>query len=613
MPQPQVYRWVFDIPVPRRQLWRYVSDTQRINRIAGLFRVDYDYRPLAGGGSEVHGRARTGGMTLRWIERPGEWIEHEFFRITRDYQAGPFKTLTSEVRLEDGEEPGTTRLTQTVNIEPNGRWGAVVSRIGSGRTRRGFAKAYALAERWAEERGVPFDPEAQPSTTRQRVQARFEELVAPVAERLEAQDVYEPLARHVTGQAPEELASLAPYVLADTWELPRGRVLQFFLHAAKAGAFDVRYSLICPSCRRSKALFSALSEVTTTGHCPTCNIDFGVDFDRAVEVRFSPAPLGLEAEPIEYCHAGPQNTPHRVASWFVEPGPEQRWTLTLEPGRHQLVSPQCKGAVFCQVVVDPAAPTEATVTLTPEGIEGLPRRLAAGQLTLRAQTRLPEASTLTLVRAVWADDAVSAAEITSMQEFRDLFGSEILAPGAEFGVQNMVFLFSDLVGSTALYERIGDAAAFALVRDHFELMKQIYVAHGGSLVKTIGDAVMAVFRQPRSALAAALEMHRRIERLHDRVQGEALMLRIGLHRGPCIAMEANGLVDYFGTTVNLAARVQGRAGAGETALSPAMVGDAEICAFLSGEGRELPRRQLLVQLKGLSGDHELMVLGGASS
>lgn len=610
MPEPQVYNWTFEIPLPRRQLWRFVSDTQRINRLAGLFRVDYEYRPLAAGGSEVHGRARTGGMTLRWIERPGEWVEHEYFRISRDYQAGPFKTLVSEVRLEDGEEPGTTRLQQRVTIEPSGAWGAIVSRIGSGRTRRGFARAYALAERWAEERGLPFDPEAQPEGTRQRVRSRLDELVAPLAERLEAQEAYEQLARHLTGQAPEELASLAPYVLADAWEQPRQRVLRLFLHGAKAGAFDVQYSLICPSCRRSKAVFGALSDVTTTGHCPTCNIDFGVDFDRAVEVRFSPAPLGLEAEPIEYCHAGPQNTPHRVASWYVEPGGEQTWSLTLEPGRHQLVSPQCKGAVFCQVVVDEGAPDEATVTLRPEGIEGLPRRLRAGPLKLKAITRLPEMSTLTLVRAVWADDAVSAAEITAMQEFRDLFGSEILAPGAEFAVQNMVFLFSDLVGSTALYERIGDASAFALVRDHFEVMKQIYVAHGGSLVKTIGDAVMAVFRRPRAALDAALEMHRRIAALHDQVQGDALRLRIGLHRGPCIAMEANGLVDYFGTTVNLAARVQGRAGAGETALSPAMVADAEICAFLSGEGRELPRRQLLVQLKGLSGDHELTVLGG---
>ncbi len=610
MPDTQVYNWVFEIPVPRRQLWRYVSDTQRINRIAGLFRIDYDYRPLASGGSEVHGRARTGGMTLRWIEHPGEWIEHEHFRITREYHSGPFKKLTSEVRLEDGEEPGTTRLTQTTAIEPNGRWGALISRIGSGRMRRGFARAYALAERWAKERGIPFDAEAQPKSTRQRVRARLDELLAPIAEELEARDVYEKLARHLAGQAAEELASLAPYALADTWELPRAQVLRLFLHGARAGAFDLQYSLICPSCRRSKAVFSAMSEVTTTGHCPTCNIDFGVDFDRAVEVRFSPTPLGLETEAVEYCHAGPQNTPHRVASWYVQPGATQSWTVTVEPGRYQLVSPQCKGAVFCQFVVDEGAPDQATVTLRPEGIEGLPRRLRAGALKLRATTRLAEMGTVVLVRALWADDAVSAAEVTSMQAFRDLFGSETPAPGAEFAVQSMVFLFSDLVGSTALYERVGDAEAFTLVRDHVEVDKQICLTHGGSLVKTIGDAVMAVFRRPRAALDAALEMHTRITTLYDRVEGEALQRRIGLHRGPCIAIEANGLVDYFGTTVNLAARVQRRAGAGETALSPAMVADVEICSFLSGEGRKLARRQLLVQLKGLSGDHELTILSG---
>lgn len=605
MPPRQTYRWEVDIPLPRAVVWRFASDTQRFNRIAGLPPVRYSYQALASGGSEVRGETRMKGMRMRWIERPAVWVEPEFFRFTRDYSAGPFKQLISEVRLRE-DSADSTHLTHTTEVEPNGTWGAIVTRMGVPGTGKRFLRAYALAPAWAAAQRLLPDPDRAASEATGRLQQQLARIGKPIAERLDGEAVLERLTTLLTTQPAEELASLAPYALADQWQLPRDKVLRFFLHAAKGGALDVRYSLICPSCRRSKKVFASLDEVTTVGHCETCNIDFGVDFDRAVEVRFSPAPLGLDATPIEYCQSGPQNTPHRVAHFSLAAGAEQSAEVLIAPGRHQLASPQCKGAVFCDVVEDDTLPAQADVTLTEAGVAGVPERLRAGTLALRLESGLAVEATLAVVRTRWADDAVSAAEITSLQEFRDLFGSQILAPGAEFAVQNMVFLFSDLVGSTAMYERIGDASAFALVRDHFDVMREIYTEHGGSLVKTIGDAVMAVFRRADDALRAALQMHQRVSTLRDKVNGEPLSLRIGLHRGACIAMEANGLVDYFGTTVNLAARVQGRAGAGETALSPALLEEPAVRELIAAS--ELVVSEQSAQLKGLSGDHVLTVL-----
>lgn len=603
--QPEVYAWEFDIPVARPSLWAFVSDTERLNRLAGVFPVHYQYKPLDTGGSEVVAEARAAGMLLRWVERPCEWVEPEYFRFTRDYGKGPFVRLVSEVRLRDGDRPGTTQLTHTITVTPRHFMGRVLARVAIGvQTRAGFARAYALAPQWAAGQELPaIGSERVPS--RGFAARELRRVLVPLAHRLGDPALAEHLSHHLLAKPDSELDSLAPYVLAGEWQVARRPLLRLFLHATKAGLFDLQYHLICPSCRRSKASVASLVDLREHGHCPSCNIRFGVDFDRAVEVRFSPRPLGVGEEAAAYCHAGPRNTPHRVAGWNFEPGTSRQVETLLGAGRHQFVSPQA-GSVYFDVVDEPDAPREAALTLATDGLSGAPEQVRAGVVRFAVDNHFGVPAELMISRARWADDAVTVAELTALQEFRELFGSELLAPGAEFSIQNMVFLFTDLVGSTAMYERLGDAAAFGLVRRHFDLLADIYSQHGGALVKTIGDAIMAVFRRGDDAFRAALAMHAKVPGLREAEGGAGLALRIGLHRGPCIAMTANDRIDYFGTTVNTAARVQGVAGGHEVALSPAMLELPEVRATLAET--KLPARTEELKLKGLAGRHAISIV-----
>jgi len=102
-------------------------------------------------------------------------------------------------------------------------------------------------------------------------------------------------------------------------------------------------------------------------------------------------------------------------------------------------------------------------------------------------------------------------------------------------------------------------AAFDLVREHFQVLNEIVASEAGAVVKTIGDAVMATFPTPDRALAAALRMREAMGRLNDGHNGDDLLLKIGIHEGPCLAVVLNDRQDYFGSTVNIAARVQGLA------------------------------------------------------
>ena len=154
---------------------------------------------------------------------------------------------------------------------------------------------------------------------------------------------------------------------------------------------------------------------------------------------------------------------------------------------------------------------------------------------------------------------LTAKRLLTNQTFRDIYRTDTLDVDQRLKITSLTFLFTDLKGSTELYERVGDLVAFDLVRAHFRVLNEIVAAEAGAVVKTIGDAVMATFPTPDRAVAAALRMREAMRRLNDERGREDLLLKIGIHEGPCLAVTLNDRQDYFGQTVNIASRVQGLA------------------------------------------------------
>jgi class 3 adenylate cyclase len=197
----------------------------------------------------------------------------------------------------------------------------------------------------------------------------------------------------------------------------------------------------------------------------------------------------------------------------------------------------------------------------------------------------------------WTDTAATALLVTTMQDFRDLFSSEVLSPHHRVGVRNIALLFSDLKGSTAMYNAIGDAPAFGLVSGHLVFLADQVRRHGGAVVKTIGDAIMAAFPSRARAVEAALAMQRELPAFnHRRTSGPPLVLKLGVHEGPAIAVNANEVLDYFGTTVNLAARIQNESEGGDIIVPAAFLEDPGIRARLKGQG--VAARRVSRRLKG---------------
>ena len=153
----------------------------------------------------------------------------------------------------------------------------------------------------------------------------------------------------------------------------------------------------------------------------------------------------------------------------------------------------------------------------------------------------------------------------------------------------LAFLFTDLRGSTALYEASGDAAAFAKVRAHFVVLLASLEAHRGNLVKTIGDAVMATFEDPADAMRCAIAMQRGIAKAGE------VTIKIGVHYGRAMAVTLNERADFFGATVNRAARLEGQGVGGDIVCSRRVYDDPAVQELLADGGFELAHEEVTVK------------------
>jgi class 3 adenylate cyclase len=193
---------------------------------------------------------------------------------------------------------------------------------------------------------------------------------------------------------------------------------------------------------------------------------------------------------------------------------------------------------------------------------------------------------------------LTAKRILSNQTFRDLYKADNLNIDQRLKITSLTFLFTDLKGSTALYERVGDLAAFDLVRAHFHALLEIIAAEKGAVVKTIGDAVMATFIRPEHALRAGLRMRSAMKELNKARGTEDLIVKIGLHEGPCLAVMLNERQDYFGQTVNVAARVQSLSTNQEIHITQPVIGAPEVAAIIEREAIKPIRKE--AALRGIA-------------
>lgn len=524
------YKWQWDLDGTPESLWPFIADTDRFGvdtwlpTLHRLLWPENDKRTVRNRRHML--KLYRLGVPVEWEEEPFEWVRPYRFGVLRRYRRGPLKEMRVLTELTSIGE-NRSRLVYEVWARPHMLLGlvAIPGQIGilSGLA---FARAFKMYSKTVNHGGKMLADLPPRKVLLPGMEGRIES----VHKKLTSAGVAEPYAQHIAETVLQfddfNVSKLQPYSLAEKWNKPRKATLEACLLATRAGVLDLRWDVICPSCRGAKASSNHLSDVKMDMHCDSCRLDFKADFDRLIEITFRPNPQIRDFHAGEYCVGGPQITPHIIAQQLLAPGEEREVTVPMENGMHRIRAFEMAGVQTIRVAED--GQEEARLVCSPDGWSREEIILAhTSKLTIVNAT--DQERLIVVERTAWSDKAATAAEVTTMQSFRDLFASEALRPGEQVWVGTLAVLFTDLRGSTSLYREIGDAPAFGRVMSHFDVLKQIIDEENGALVKTIGDAVMAVFRQPASALKAALRAQ---AQLGSTDNPEPLQLKVGIHTAP---------------------------------------------------------------------------------
>jgi len=374
----------------------------------------------------------------------------------------------------------------------------------------------------------------------------------------------------VAAMPDRELCRINVLDFAKKHNLDEERALAAFLHAARLGLFELSWNVLCPGCG---GVLDAGATLKTVNHdeyaCGLCASGYKPTLDEMVEVTFTVSPRV-----------------RRIAAHDPDTLPEVEYYRQI----------------FWSSGVDlPETLGDSLAEFTVDSVEMQP-----GPLRLSLENRTDRR----VLPALWiASDAlhhllgrrrpfITAKRLLTNQTFRDIYRTDTLDVDQRLKITSLTFLFTDLKGSTALYERVGDLVAYDLVRQHFGVLNEIVAAETGAVVKTIGDAVMATFPTPDRALAAALRMREEMTRINAERRNEDLLLKIGIHEGPCLAVTLNNSQDYFGQTVNMAARVQGLASSRAIFVTKPVIEDAKAAKILEDAGLQ-PTMQVAA-LRGIA-------------
>src|ERR1043165_643429 len=372
--------------------------------------------------------------------------------------------------------------------------------------------------------------------------------------------------------------------------------IDLFLHASKMGLFDLEWNLICDCCGQVPSSLRSIGKLHTHFICSMCRMENNVQLDDRIQVSFTIAQAirentfrnreqlsahdyvfryrfthGIKRQPVN-CSNSEYFEKYTRTLAYLEPGEKIAVDVEINPG-FAYGGDVLRGNIvgfYVTPKVNEQGPPPVQVHF------GLPDMKVAQPETAPLVLQLPTAhgtssfdlthfaqvpagisqwafeNHLTERACVWVLDApeditstwmeiphyLSGKRLFTSQTFRNLYRSEVIEADEGIGIREITFLFTDLKGSTDLYDQLGDLKAYHLVRQHFDELNTVIAKHSGAIVKTMGDAVMAAFNTPQDGVQAALEIFRAIEEF-NKGRSEQLILKIGLHTGHSIAVTLN--------------------------------------------------------------------------
>ncbi len=573
------FKW--ELSSSPHQLWPYVANTDRFNRAMGLppasFRTEVD--PHAG--VRRFGEAKIGPVVMAWEEHPFEWIEGRRFGVLREFSQGPFVWFISTTELSE-RPTGGTLVTHSFRIEPRGVTGRFATKLQMGRqTQNSLDRLYRRIDQVASSQSADADAFEKQARSRTAMHRRMEQRIESLIDVGVDAEVADRLGRFLLEAPDPEVARIRPIALARRFDFAERDVIEVCLRAAREGVLSLVWDILCPVCRVPSDVKDTLKALGEHEHCPACNIDFEADFSSNIELIFRVHPEIRRVKTGTYCIGGPANFPHIVAQTRLQPDERVKWNLAMPPGAYRMRSPNLPYTIDFHVSesrgvsrwdVDLGGPRpDAPPPLDPTRQAIVLQNQSGQELLARIE------------RTVQRDDALTAAQASSLALFRDLFPNEVMAPGQLANVTRVTLMAVSIARLASIYSSEGDTGTFAVVHECLQIAEKAIRRESGAIVKITADGFLAAFEDPAGAVRVALDLPQLVT---ESPSTRGLPVKMALHRGDAMLTTINDRLDYFGMTVNSVFELLNSGESDDLLLTQSVTRDPAVADVLGESGRQ---------------------------
>ncbi|GBF49898.1 adenylate/guanylate cyclase [Leptospira ryugenii] len=579
--KPMDFLFEFDLRVTREEIWPFLIDTSSFNKRMELPKFSYEER-----NGVLNGKAKQIGMDLVWEEVPWEWEYLKEIANARIYSKGFAKYLRTYFILEPhGEE--RSKLFVYFGWIPRNIFMRLLLQFAVPTIKKDFLRTLAgieeeIINQKSNKPKVLFNTAISFQNEFQWVHPeKLEESKRKFKEVGISETTTNEIIEYLKRANDNEIDRIRVKSISQLLDLDPNEVLKFFLYGCRFGIFTLSWDVICPHCRGVRTSVQKLGDMPPDDECEVCEIQFNTTEQNSIEVTFHMHPSVRVVEKQFFCAAEPNTKKHILLTKHVPAGKVFSSDLLIKNGLYRL---RQKGKQKYHLVEVNESNLDKEIVWTEElGNQEIQVKPKPG---IVFQNQSDEGITIVLEERKEDQNSLRPKELFNFNEFRDLFSEEAIATNLQLDIGVQTILFTDIVGSTRFYESTGDHGAFLQVREHFVKAYTIIREHKGTVVKTIGDAVMASFPAPLFAFKAAESLQ---GWFHNSNEATEIRIRVSIHSGNCLAVNLDSNIDYFGNTVNYAAKMQGVTGSGEVSISETVFRDNSIRNYLKEKEMKLKK------------------------
>lgn len=549
--------WHFDLNVQAEQIWPYIINANRLNKDLGYEGIEYT--EIEG---ILHGKCGEGPRLQMWIELPWEWNYARSLSRLRIYSIGLLQYNKTAIYIQKINHNTGIRLYLYIGSISTHPLAEKIMNAFYDKFEVRYREAFARYEQKILQGGVTSTHLQQLNKKQQKKLDNYVDLFKQKG--LDTKIITK-LMHYILTEDEIELYHIRILPLAKKWRIDPDELLEVCLHAVKLGVLQITWDTICPHCRGPRDENPYLSEIKLKGHCDVCQIDFENNGKNSVEVVFHVHPSIREIKKIYYCSAEPFAKQHiKLQRLLLKENDETVIETTVPEGKYHY-------RVVGSEDIKPYVITADTQTVQkPNGIYN--------QWLLKLKNPSKEDKLFVLENITWDTDAILKPErLFSNEVFRELFSDEYLPYdlNLEIGLQTIMFI--DIMRSTEYYEVHGDATAFNAIRKIFLYLANVARIHHGTIFKTMGDGCLLAFSQPLQAIESARFLQQQVQK---GVLETDLNFRTSINLGRCLAVNFSNKIDFFGQTVNHAAKLQAGSSPGNIIISENLINDSQVKPFL---------------------------------